>query len=403
MTMNNLVSRRALLTFLAASPALTPASRALAQLVGSASDSVLAAEASDVFNLLDFEPLARVRLTEAHYTYMAMGVDDSATVAVNSESFKQLQLRPRRLVDVRNIDTEIELFGTRYASPVVIAPCGSQKMFHPEGEIAVARASSSRDTLQVLSTVTTTSVEEVNRVREKPVWYQLYPTEDWRISEALVRRAEDGGCPAIVLTVDLPSSNREALERFHRSTNPECLECHTPGIDGAVSRKPMFDGLDLSGLKGLTAPQLNWAFVDRLKTLTSLPIVLKGIVTREDSNLALEHGVDGIIVSNHGGRVLNSLRATIDSLPEVVDAIGGKIPVLVDGGFRRGTDVFKALAIGADAICIGRPYLWGLTAFGQQGVERVLDILNRELQITMQQMGTPGLRDISRSYIAGVA
>jgi isopentenyl diphosphate isomerase/L-lactate dehydrogenase-like FMN-dependent dehydrogenase len=401
--MNNLVSRRALLTFLAASPALTPASRALAQLVGSASDSVLAAEASDVFNLLDFEPLARVRLAEAHYTYMAMGVDDSATVAVNSESFKQLQLRPRRLVDVRNIDTEIELFGTRYASPVVIAPCGSQKMFHPEGEIAVARASSSRDTLQVLSTVTTTSVEEVNRVREKPVWYQLYPTEDWRISEALVRRAEDGGCPAIVLTVDLPSSNREALERFHRSTNPECLECHTPGIDGAVSRKPMFDGLDLSGLKGLTAPQLNWAFVDRLKTLTSLPIVLKGIVTREDSNLALEHGVDGIIVSNHGGRVLNSLRATIDSLPEVVDAIGGKIPVLVDGGFRRGTDVFKALAIGADAICIGRPYLWGLTAFGQQGVERVLDILNRELQITMQQMGTPGLRDISRSYIAGVA
>jgi len=401
--MNNLVSRRALLTFLAASPALTPASRALAQLVGSASDSVLAAEASDVFNLLDFEYLARVRLTEAHYTYMAMGVDDSATVAVNSESFKQLQLRPRRLVDVRNIDTEIELFGTRYASPVVIAPCGSQKMFHPEGEIAVARASSSRDTLQVLSTVTTTSVEEVNRVREKPVWYQLYPTEDWRISEALVRRAEDGGCPAIVLTVDLPSSNREALERFHRSTNPECLECHTPGIDGAVSRKPMFDGLDLSGLKGLTAPQLNWAFVDRLKTLTSLPIVLKGIVTREDSNLALEHGVDGIIVSNHGGRVLNSLRATIDSLPEVVDAIGGKIPVLVDGGFRRGTDVFKALAIGADAICIGRPYLWGLTAFGQQGVERVLDILNRELQITMQQMGTPGLRDISRSYIAGVA
>ena len=165
----------------------------------------------------------------------------------------------------------------------------------------------------------------------------------------------------------------------------------------------MFDGLDFSGLKGLAAPQLDWAFVDRLKTLTSLPILLKGVVTHEDSSLALEHGVDGIIVSNHGGRVVNSLRATIDSLPEVVDAIGGKIPVLVDGGFRRGTDVFKALAIGADAICIGRPYLWGLTAFGQQGVERVLDILNRELQITMQQMGTPSLKDISRNYIVGVA
>jgi len=401
--MNNLMSRRKLLVFLAASPALTPASRALAQLMGNASDDVLGAQASDVFNLLDFEPLAKARLTDAHYTYIAMGVDDSATVAVNSEGFQQLQLRPRRLVDVRSIDTQIELCGTRYATPVVISPCGSQKMLHPDGEVAVARASSSRNTLQMLSTVSTTSVEAVNRVREKPVWYQLYPTEDWSISEALVRRAEDAGCPAIVLTVDLPSSNREALERFHRSKNPECLECHTPGIEGAVSRKPMFDGLDFSGLKGLAAPQLDWAFVDRLKTLTSLPILLKGVVTHEDSSLALEHGVDGIIVSNHGGRVVNSLRATIDSLPEVVDAIGGKIPVLVDGGFRRGTDVFKALAIGADAICIGRPYLWGLTAFGQQGVERVLDILNRELQITMQQMGTPSLKDISRNYIVGVA
>ena len=399
--MTNLTSRRAFLSYLAASPALTPASRALAQFAGA--DVSLLDDVADAINVFDFEPIAKAKLTDAHFTYMAMGVDNGATLVANREGFNSLQIRSRRLVDVSRIDTGIELFGTRHAAPIVIAPCGTHKMFHPEGELAVARASAQRDALQILSTVTTTSVEDVNEARGAPVWYQLYPTEDWRITEALVRRAEDAGCPVVAVTVDLPNSNREALDRFQRATNAECVACHTPGIAGSVARKPMFDGLDLSAISNTRAPQMDWAFVERLKNLTSMRVVLKGIVTHEDATLAVENGVDGLIVSNHGGRAIDSLRATIESLPEVVDAVGGRIPVLVDGGFRRGTDVFKALAIGADAVCIGRPYLWGLTAFGQPGVESVLEILDRELRIMMQQAGTPTLADITRNSLVGFA
>jgi isopentenyl diphosphate isomerase/L-lactate dehydrogenase-like FMN-dependent dehydrogenase len=393
-----MTNRRAFLSYLAASPALTPASRAFAQLLGSG-DASLLDDAADAVNVFDFEPIARANLTDAHFTYMAMGVDGGATLDANRKGFEHLQIRPRRLVDVSRIDMGIELFGTRHASPVIIAPCGTHRMFHPEGELAVARASASRNSLQILSTVTTTSVEDVNAARGAPVWYQLYPTEDWRITEALLRRAEDSGCPAVAITVDLPNSNREAIDRFQRATNTECLACHEPGLEGSVARKPMFDGLDLSAISNTRAPQMDWEFVERVKNFTSMRVLLKGIVTHEDASLALQHGVDGLIVSNHGGRAIDSRRATIDSLPEVVEAIGGRIPVLVDGGFRRGTDVFKALAIGADAICIGRPYLWGLSAFGQEGVERVLDILNRELQIMMQQAGTPTLAAITRNSL----
>ena len=393
-----MTNRRAFLSYLAASPALTPASRVLAQLAGS-DDASLLDDAADAINVFDFEPIARANLTDAHFTYMAMGVDGGATLDANRKGFEHLQIRPRRLVDVSHIDMGIELFGTRHASPVIIAPCGTHRMFHPEGELAVARASATRGSLQILSTVTTTSVEEVNAARGAPVWYQLYPTEDWRITEALLRRAENSGCPAVAITVDLPNSNREAIDRFQRATNAECLACHEPGLEGSVARKPMFDGLDLSAISNTRAPQMDWEFVERVKNFTSMRVLLKGIVTHEDASLALQHGVDGLIVSNHGGRAIDSRRATIDSLPEVVQAIGGRIPVLVDGGFRRGTDVFKALAIGADAICIGRPYLWGLSAFGQEGVERVLDILNRELQIMMQQAGTPTLAAITRNSL----
>ena len=399
--MTKLNSRRAFLSYLAASPALTPASRAFAQLAST--DEALLDNVDGAFNVFDFEPIAKQKLTDAHYTYMAMGVDGGETLRANREGFSRLQIRARRLVNVREINTEIELFGTRHASPVVIAPCGTHKMFHPDGELAVARASASRNCLQMLSTVTTTSVEDVNQVRGVPVWYQLYPTQDWRITEALVKRAEDSGCPVLVLTVDLPNSNREALDRFQRASNAECLACHNPGIQGSVERKPMFDDLDLSAISSIGAPQMDWEFVERLKKLTSMKVVLKGIVTHEDASLALEHGIDGLVVSNHGGRAIDSRRATIDSLPEVIDVIGGRIPVLLDSGVRRGSDIFKALAIGADAVCIGRPYLWGLTAFGQQGVERVLDILNRELQIMMQQAGTPNLQAITRNALVQYA
>jgi len=390
-------SRRAFIRFIATSPALT-AARAFPQL-SDADHAVLIPSAREAINVFDFEPVAKRNLGLAHYTYMAMGVDDGATLQANRDGFRELKLRVRRLVDVRNIDMAVELFGTRYSLPVIIAPCGTQKAFHPEGEIATARASAAQDCLQILSTVSSTAVEDVTAARGAPVWYQLYATERWEVTEGLVSRAEAAGCTALALTVDLPVSNREATARFRRDTNPDCLTCHEPGYENAARRRPMFDGLDITGLTNSRARQLSWEFVDRLRELTSMKLLLKGIVTREDANLALEHGIDGIIVSNHGGRAEDSGRATIESLPEVVEAIGGAVPVLVDGGFRRGTDIFKALALGADAICIGRPYLWGLSAFGQEGVETVLDLLGRELEIMMQQAGTTNIAAITRDYV----
>ena len=391
-------SRRSFLRYLAASPVLAAAERAFGQFDFTLTDTLITSPAEAV-NVFDFEPVARNNLTLAHYTYMASGVDDGGTIAANRAGFEKFQLRVRRLVDVRKVDTQSEFFGTRHAFPIVIAPCGSQQAFHTDGELATARASGSRDCLQIMSTVSSFGVEDVNANRGAPVWFQLYPTEKWQVAEGLVRRAEAAGCPAIALTVDIPVSNREALARFRRDTNPECLPCHQPLADNVVTTRPMFDGLDLSGLDNTRARNLTWDFVDRLRDLTTAKLLLKGIVTHEDASLALEHGVDGIIVSNHGGRAENSGRGTIESLPEVVVAVGGQIPVLVDGGFRRGVDVFKALAIGADAVCIGRPYLWGLGAFGQAGVETVLDLMRRELVMMMQQAGTTSLDAINRNYL----
>jgi len=391
-------SRRAFIRYLAASPLLGPISRAFGQFDFTAINTLIA-DPNEAVNIFDFEPVARQNLTLAHYTYMASGVDDGATIAANRSGFQKIQLRVRRLIDVREIDTRLKLFDTSHASPIVIAPCGSQAAFHPEGEIATARASGSRDCLQIMSTVSSFAVEDVNAARGAPVWFQLYPTESWEVTERLVRRAESAGCPAIAVTVDLPASNREALARFRRDTNEECLACHVPGFENSIKKRPMFDNIDTSELSATRARNLNWDFVDRLREFTSTKLLLKGIVTKEDSELALEHGIDGLIVSNHGGRAENSGRGTIESLPEVVDAIGGQIPILVDGGFRRGVDIFKALAIGADAVCIGRPYLWGLSSFGQEGIETVLDLLRRELIMMMQQAGTTNLAAINRNYL----
>jgi isopentenyl diphosphate isomerase/L-lactate dehydrogenase-like FMN-dependent dehydrogenase len=250
--------------------------------------------------------------------------------------------------------------------------------------------------------MTTASVEDVTAARGGPIWYQLYPTAKWAVTEALVERAEAAGCPAIVLTVDLPViSNRETASELARLDERDCDVCHERDASTyfRVDRKPMFDGLDTSGLRDLDAPALTWDFIDRLRSITRMRILLKGIVTREDAKLAVERGVDGIIVSNHGGRAEESARGTIESLPEVVDAVSGRIPILIDSGFRRGTDIFKALALGADAVAIGRPYLWGLAAFGQPGVEAVLDILRKELALAMRLAGVTSIPGITRDYV----
>ena len=228
--------------------------------------------------------------------------------------------------------------------------------FQIHNELAVARAARVKRHLQILSTVTTSSIEEVTSARGAPVWYQIYPTSDRRIADRLLARAEAAGCPVVVFTVDLlAGSNRETVARYERRDDRQCSVCHESGFSSYVRRKPMFDGIDVSSVAGLNAPGLTWDFVRWLKSRTKMKLVVKGIVTHEDARLCLDAGADGILVSNHGGRAEASGRATVACLPEVVGAVGGRIPVLVDGGFRRGTDVFKALALGARASC--RPFV----------------------------------------------
>jgi isopentenyl diphosphate isomerase/L-lactate dehydrogenase-like FMN-dependent dehydrogenase len=218
---------------------------------------------------------------------------------------------------------------------------------------------------------------------------------EWNDTEKLVKRVEDAGCPVIAWTVDLLAGrNTPTLTRFEREDTRNCIACHTRGPGTAIHR-PMYDGLGPQ----FNPPNATWSYVDRLKKLTRMKLLLKGIDTAEDARLAVEHGADGLIVSNHGGRATETLRATIDCLPEVVTAVSGRIPVFVDGGFRHGTDIYKALALGARAVGIGRPYIWGLSAFGQDGVERVLEILRAELTLTMRQMGTPAITDITATRL----
>ena len=408
------LARRRFLRFMAASPLAAWAARAsglpsvldLTSAADLASDAIALQKADAVIasldqalNVLDFEAVAKRKLPPAHFGYLATGTDDDATVRANREAFARYQLRMRRLVDVGEVDTSVTIFVVTYDTPIVLAPVSSQKAFHAEGEIAVARAARAKRHLQILSTVSSTAVEPVNEARGEPVWYQLYPTDDWTITEALVARAERAGCPVLVLTVDNVATNRETLERFKRQDTRECKVCHLHPWDRSQLYRPMFAGLDISKATRLSPHAWNWDTVSRLKDRTRMKLVLKGLVTREDAQMAVERGVEGIVVSNHGGRSEDSQRGSIESLREVIEGAGGKVPVLIDSGFRRGTDIFKALALGATAVCIGRPYVWGLAGFGQPGVEKVLEILHRELVVVMRQAGTPAIARIGSEYV----
>jgi len=383
--------RREFFKFVAASPLMAYGLReAWAQ------EPAAPAAAKDVLSVMDFEALAKTKLPPAHWGYMASGVDDNLTLQANVAAYKTIQLRPRRLVDVSKIDTGIELFGQRFASPIFVCPVGGHRMFHPDGEVATARAAKAKNALQVLSTQTSIAVEEVMAARGGGLWYQLYIPATWEDTEKMVRRVEAAGCPVLVWTVDLLGGrNLETATRFQRTDTRQCQTCHaTP--TGGRRNSVMFSGLSGTRFNPNTA---TWEWLDRLKRLTSMKVVIKGVETAEDARLAREHGADGILISNHGGRATETLHATIDVVPEVVDAVNNQIPVLVDGGVRRGSDAFKAIAYGARAVGIGRPYTWGLASFGQEGVERVLDILNAELTMTMRQCGTPTLAQITRAHV----
>ena len=382
-------ARRRFLQFLTGSPLLAQAwAQQTWPVITSAKDAV---------SLMDFEEAARKVLPPAHWGYMASGVDDDYTQHINREGFKHFALRPRRLVDVSKVDLKTEIFGTVWEQPIFLSPVGGQQMFHAEGEVAVARAAKVKKTTQILSTATSIPVEDVARALGSPLWYQLYMPNRWEGTEKLVRRVEAAGCPVLVWTVDLLGGrNLETAERFRRQDTRDCMSCHKSARGGrAVEDLPMFKGIE----GGMNPAAANWEYLDRLRKLTKMKLLLKGLETREDAKLALEHGVDGIVVSNHGGRATEDGRGTIEELGEVVDAVGGRIPVFVDGGFRRGTDIFKALALGARGVGIGRPYVWALSAFGQAGVERVLEILNAELQLVMRECGTARIPQITRSYV----
>ena len=380
-------SRREFLSFLAASPL------ALAQ-------SGPITDPKDALDVLDFEEAARRAVPIAHFAYMTTGVDDDATLKANREGFKKIQLRPRRLVDVSKVDPSVDLFGTRWPSPIYICPCGRQQAFHADGELATARAARAKRALQMLSNTTSTAVEEVAGALGRAPWFQLYAPSQPAALEKLVRRVEAAGCPVLVLTVDQNGGrNTETQKRLTKADTRVCTNCHQgmPGTPVGRGTGVMLAGIDNTG--GSNSPAMTWEIVDRLKNLTRMKLIVKGLETGEDADLACRHGADGIVVSNHGGRALETGRGTIECLPEVVAAVSGRIPVLIDGGFRRGTDVFKALALGARAVGIGRPYLWGLGASGQAGVERVLDILNAELALAMKQCGTRSVGEITRAFV----
>lgn len=408
------VARREFLKFLAASPYVASVGgvAAFLQQDGFAQDIKQSSFAqitrdrmsvvdkpADALTVFDFEATARTKVQPGHWAYMASGTDDDATLFANRDGYRQVQLRPRRLRDATKVDMRVDLFGTTYASPVFTCPTGGQGSFHADGELATARATRARNTMQMLSTSTGIALEDVVKAHGRPVWQQFYAPSSWDACVHMLKRMQAAGVSVIALTVD--NTTGRFSETFFR-TRPkdlkQCEACHKDGFE-AGRHRPMLDGIDMKGVRR-TDPAMDWKFVERLRNYWKGKFIIKGIDTHEDAKLCLEHGLDGILVSNHGGRSTETGRGTIEALPEVVAAVGGRIPVFVDGGVRRGTDVFKALALGATAVGIGRPTLWGLGAFGEAGVDRVLQIMQAELKLVMGNCGTQKVADINRNYVA---
>ncbi len=358
-----------------------------------------------LLGVAEFEAAARAVLPPAHFGFLATGVDDDRTVAWNHEAFGQLEISVRRFADVTRTDLSIDLFGTRWPSPVYLSAVGSQRAFHPEGELATARAAATRSALMMLSSAGSIGSEKVMAARGAPVWQQIYPTDDWEVTRRIIERAQRAGCSAIVLTVDnhWPRYN-ETLVRAMRQDPRTCTDCHVNNSHDFVRKAPIYQGIDVSRVKESTQPSaITWQYLDRVREVVKGKLLVKGIMRGDEAEGCVRHGADGVIVSNHGGRDEESLRSPIECLPEVVAACGGRVPVLIDGGLRRGTDVFKALALGASAVGIGRPQIWGLAPYGQAGVEAVLDIYARELRAIMRQAGTPAVASITRDFVVARA
>jgi isopentenyl diphosphate isomerase/L-lactate dehydrogenase-like FMN-dependent dehydrogenase len=352
-------------------------------------------------NLADFESLARERLSPAAWDYFAGGAEDEYTVADNVAAFRRVKLRPRVLADVAERDLTTTVLGLPIALPVVLAPTSHQSMAHPDAEKATMRGAAAAGTIATLGTGNHYGVEEAAAAAHgHPFWFQMYCYESRAVTERLIRRAEAAGARALVVTADAtfpPKRERHLRTNFTLPPHVELRNLVGVGLQDQLLR-PEHGGMP-AFIASLRNMLLTWDEIDWMRRVTDLPILLKGVLTAEDATLAAEHGLDGVIVSNHGGRQVDGTLATIEALPEIAEVVGDKIEILLDGGIRRGTDVLKALALGARAVLIGRPYLWGLGVAGENGVRQVLDLLRAEIDCAMAQCGQADVKKITRSLV----
>lgn len=350
-------------------------------------------------SVADFEAAARQRLSHMTWEYFSSGVADELTLRWNRDAYDRLRLRPKILVDVSRLDTRLRLFGQDLPHPILLAPAADQRMVHPDGELATAQGASRAGAIFVLSSFSNTPVEDVAASAKGPLWFQLYVQRDRGFTREAIRRAVAAGCQALCVTVDTPTfgaRNRQARARYELREGlrrPHLPPSSKPPGERDVARA----GLQL--FPDWVEPALTWRDIAWIRSCADVPLLLKGVLNPEDAARAADEGVSGIIVSNHGARNLDTVPATIDALPGVVEKVEGRIPVLVDGGIRRGTDVAKALALGATAVLVGRPYLYGLAVGGADGVERVVEILHHELEMAMGLLGRPTLAALDRSAL----
>jgi len=354
-------------------------------------------------NLHEVEVLARAKLPASTYDYFAGGACDEVTLAENRRAFDALALRYRVLVDVSKRDTSVTLLGETFPAPLVVAPMAFQRMAHPDGEVAMARAAGALGLLMTASTFSTRSLEDIAKAATAPLWFQLYVHQDRGITDELVQRAAAAGYKALVLTADVPEiGRRERDERNGFMLPPELrVANYQPRTSDPLRAGSEEEGSGLATfIRGMRDPAFSWADLEWLGSLSSLPLVVKGLVRADDARRAVDHGAAGVVVSNHGGRQLDSAIAALRALPEIAEAVGNKTLVMMDGGIRRGTDVVKALALGARAVMVGRPALWGLAVDGEAGARRVLELLRNELDLAMALSGAARLADLTGDLIA---
>ncbi len=349
----------------------------------------------EALSVWDLKAMAQERLSLAAWTNIVGASADEITMGWNRKSYDEIRLRPRVMVDPRKIDMTTSLFGQTLNVPILLAPTGGHRSTHPEGELATVRGAGQAGVIMVVSTVSSTPVEEIAALATQPLWFQLYILRDRSLTRDLVQRAEAAGCKVLCVTVDSTTTgprNRQNRGRFR-------------GIPGGGRGLPHLQGMkrpdtiESDIFSSARDPNVTWKDVDWLRSMTRMPLVLKGVLDPADAERAVQEGVEGIIVSNHGGRNLDTSQATVTALPEIVERVDGRIPILVDGGVRRGTDVLKAIALGARAVLIGRPYRYGLAAGGAPGVARAVNILKRELEMAMASTGRITIAQIDRSVL----